>query len=265
MDKRLDVLIFEKMLAKSREAAKELIKNNQIFVDGKIISKPSAIISENVDITVIGDVLKYVSRGGLKLEKAINEFNISLNNKICMDIGASTGGFTDCMLQNDAKKVYAVDVGHSQLAPELSDDCRVINMEKTNIRALEKEKISDIIEFISVDVSFISLKLVLPKISEIISDEGEIVALIKPQFECGKTALNKNGILKNKSEHISVLKGIIAESRNNFAVKGLCFSPIKGGDGNVEYLVYLTKSGIDKQIDEKKIVEEAFKQLKGGL
>ncbi len=265
MDKRLDVLIYEKNLTKSREAAKELIKNNQISVDGKIISKPSAIVSENADIMVIGDVLNYVSRGGLKLEKAINEFNISLNNKICMDIGASTGGFTDCMLQNGAKKVYAVDVGHSQLVPELSDDFRVINMEKTNIRTLEKEKISDIIEFISVDVSFISLKLVLPKISEIISDEGEIVALIKPQFECGKASLNKNGILKNKSDHISVLKNVIAYIRNDFTVKGLCFSPIKGGDGNVEYLIYLTKSGIDRQIEEKIIVEEAFKELKGGL
>lgn len=265
MDKRLDILIYEKKLAKSREAAKELIKNNQIFVDGKIISKPSAIVSENTDTMVIGDVLKYVSRGGLKLEKAINEFNISLNNKICMDIGASTGGFTDCMLQNGARKVYAVDVGHSQLVPELSDDSRVINMEKTNIRTLEKEKISDIIEFISVDVSFISLKLVLPKLSEFISDEGEIVALIKPQFECGKAALSKNGILKNKNDHISILKKIITYIRNDFTVKGLCFSPIKGGDGNVEYLIYLTKSGIDRQIEEKIIVEEAFKELKGGL
>lgn len=265
MDKRLDILIFEKNLAKSREAAKELIKNNQISVHGRIISKPSALISESDDITVVGNVLKYVSRGGLKLEKAINEFDISLNNKICMDIGASTGGFTDCMLQNGAKKVYAVDVGHSQLVPELSNDFRVINMEKTNIRTLEKDKISDIIEFISIDVSFISLKLVLPKASELISDEGKIVALIKPQFECGKAALNKNGVLKNKNQHITVLKDIIAYIKNFLTVKGMCFSPIRGGDGNVEYLIYLTKSGINKQIDEKIIVEEAFIELKGGL
>lgn len=265
MNKRLDLLVAENNMVKSREMAKELIKKSKVTVDGKVITKPSAMISEESIIIITGEVLSYVGRGGLKLEQAISEFNLSFTDKVCMDIGASTGGFTDCMLQNGAKKVYAVDVGHDQLAEKLLNDRRVINLEKTNIRTFEKEQLNDIIDFISIDVSFISLKLVLPKVKELISQKGEVVALIKPQFEATKSQLNKKGILKDKNIHISILKDIISFCRSMFTVKGLCFSPIKGGDGNIEYLVHLSPEGENAHIDEGKAVSSAFEILKGGL
>ena len=262
MDKRLDILIFEKNLAKSREAAKELIKNNQISVHGRIISKPSALISESDDITVVGNVLKYVSRGGLKLEKAINEFDISLNNKICMDIGASTGGFTDCMLQNGAKKVYAVDVGTGQLHNSLRNDDRVINQENTNFRYIDTSIFTDDIDIITVDVSFISLKHILPKIVEISHNSTDIVALVKPQFEAGKENIGKKGIVKDKQVHLEVLNNLNNYIKiNNLNLINIAYSPIKGASGNIEYLTHLKITGSSNEINFKDLVNQAFEIL----
>ena len=264
MDKRLDFVLVEKKLAKSRERAKEMIKNEYVKVNGFTAAKPSQFISDESQITICGESLRYVGRGGLKLEKALDVFNIDLREKICADIGASTGGFTDCMLQNGAKMVYAVDVGHDQLDEKLINDNRVVNIEKTNIRDVNNDLFSEEIKFISIDVSFISLKLVLPKVKEILSESGEFVALIKPQFEAGKKDVGKNGIVKSNKIHIGVLAEICSFTNSFFAVKAVDFSPISGGDGNVEYLLYATAKGISKEIDIKAIVKNAFDSLKGG-
>lgn len=241
MKERLDILLVQQNIVSSREKAKALIASGNVCIEGKVVSKPSALYEQGIKIDVKeNDTLKYVSRGGFKLEKALEVFPISLQGKICMDIGASTGGFTDCMLQNGAMKVYAVDVGTNQLHESLRKDARVVPMEKTNIRYLTKEEVSHEILFASVDVSFISLTKILIAVKNLLHEEGEVVCLIKPQFEAGKDKLNKKGVVKDKNAHKAVLKEVLSYAINcGFIVAGIDYSPIKGPEGNIEYLVYL--------------------------
>lgn len=240
--KRLDIALVEMGFAQSRERAKSLIMSGIVFVNGQRSDKAGNTVAEDDIIEVKGNDLKYVSRGGLKLEKAIQNFPIELNNKVCMDIGASTGGFTDCMLQNGASKVFAIDVGRGQLAWKLRCDERVTNMERTNARNLTFEQIGQTVDFISIDVSFISLKLILPVAQRLLSENGEIVCLIKPQFEAGRDFVGKKGVVRDKNVHINVAKTIVEfASFIKLDVKGLTFSPVKGPEGNIEYLLYLKK------------------------
>ena len=241
---RLDVYLTEKGLAPSREKAKALIMAGVVFVDNQKCDKAGTVVKETQTVEVRGGELKYVSRGGLKLEKAMQEFFVQLDEKVCMDIGASTGGFTDCMLQNGAKKVFSVDVGYGQLAWKLRCDERVVNMERTNIRHVTMESIGEPLDFASVDVAFISLRLVLPVAYELLKDGGEVVALIKPQFEAGKEKVGKKGVVREQSTHVGVVRTIYDFCvEQGFSVLGLDFSPIKGPEGNIEYLIYLKKGG----------------------
>lgn len=255
---RIDTYLSEHGLVKSRELAKKLICSNGITVNGKIISKPSKEVSENDDIKIIAQMPRYVGRGGLKLEKALGCFNIRLNGLVCADIGASTGGFTDCMLQNGAKLVYSIDVGHDQLDEKLINDSRVINMEGTNIRNVTKESFEKSIDFVSADVSFISLTKVIPVISTILDDNGMAVMLIKPQFECGKADIGKNGIVRSSKVHLRVINEIAACcDGNGLGVHGIDHSPIQGGDGNIEFLIYVLKGKASKSFDFRSIVDNA--------
>lgn len=254
---RIDVVLVEKGLVESRSKAKEYINNGHIYIDNKQITKPSTKVdSYNETIEVRGEPIPYVGRGGLKLEKALKEFDITVADKIALDIGASTGGFTDCMLQFGAKKVYAIDVGQNQLSSKLRKDNRVVSMEKTNVRYMTEEDIKDKSQFVSIDVSFISLKLVLPVVERLTHSNADIVALIKPQFEAGKDKVGKNGIVKNKKIHLQVIKEIYGFCDEiGLYFQGLTFSPVKGGDGNREYLVHLSKNSannlnIDLLIDD---------------
>lgn len=241
---RLDIYLAENGLAPSREKAKALIMAGVVFVDNQKCDKAGTFVTPEQTVEVRGGELKYVSRGGLKLEKAMKEFAVSLDGKVCMDIGASTGGFTDCMLQNGAEKVFSVDVGYGQLAWKLRCDERVENMERTNIRYVTMEQIGQPLDFASVDVAFISLRLVLPVAYELLKDDGEVVALIKPQFEAGKEKVGKKGVVKEQSTHIEVVRAIYDFAKDlGFSVLGLDFSPIKGPEGNIEYLIYLKKGG----------------------
>ncbi|MEE3333925.1 MAG: TlyA family RNA methyltransferase [Ruminococcus sp.] len=243
MKKRLDILVFERGFAESREKAKAIIMSGEIYVDNQKADKCGQSYDENAQIEFRGKAPKYVSRGGLKLEKAIDNFNIDLNNKITMDIGASTGGFTDCMLQNGAAKVYSVDVGYGQLAWKLRQDDRVVNMERTNMRSVTREQVPDNIDFFSIDVSFISLRLLLPVARELLSDNAQAVCLIKPQFEAGKGKVGKKGVVRDPAVHIEVVKTIYDFCLDNgYSVLNLDFSPIKGPEGNIEYLIHLEKS-----------------------
>lgn len=262
---RIDSYLVENKIIKSRERAKEHIKNGDVTVNGKVVLKPSVDVSENADVKFIGTALKYVGRGGLKLEKAIETFGIDIGGRICMDIGASTGGFTDCMLQNGADYVYAVDVGHDQLDEKLCSDSRVCNMEKTNFNEIFSEKFDPYPCFFSVDVSFVSLKKIIPKLSDFMRERSSAVVLIKPQFEAGKSDIGKNGIVKDKKVHVRVLNEIIAFfSQNGLIVQKLDYSPICGGDGNIEYLSYVTRNnGTAAVNDVKSIVEKAFGTLGG--
>ena len=238
--KRLDVLLVEKGLAESREKAKAIIMSGIVYVDGEKEDKAGSNFPENANIEVRGKTLKYVSRGGLKLEKAMEVFPVELTDKVCMDVGASTGGFTDCMLMNGASKVYSVDVGYGQLAWKLRQDPRVVCMEKTNIRYVKPEDIDDFIEFASVDVSFISLSKVLPVLKELLVQGGEVVCLIKPQFEAGREKVGKKGVVRDKNVHVEVIKNVTSFTRETgFDVIGLDFSPVKGPEGNIEYLMYI--------------------------
>lgn len=252
MKKRIDLLLVDMGYFQSREQSRRHIMAGNVFVDNQKVDKAGTAVRIDAEIVVKGKQIPYVSRGGLKLEKAIGSFDINLDGKVCMDIGASTGGFTDCMLQNGARKVYSVDVGYGQLAWKLRQDERVVCMERQNIRHLEAEKLDEKPEFVSIDVSFISLRLVLPKAYELMADSGNIVALIKPQFEAGREKVGKKGVVREKSTHIEVIKYVsnIAIS-DGFKILGLDFSPIKGPEGNIEYLIYLEK--IDKLIDIGKI------------
>ncbi|MBQ7573550.1 MAG: TlyA family RNA methyltransferase [Clostridia bacterium] len=263
---RLDTLLVSKGLAKSRETAKALIMAGQVYIDNQKCDKAGLMVdADTVNPEVRGEKLKYVSRGGLKLEKAMQEFPITLDNKITMDIGASTGGFTDCMLQNGAKKVFAVDVGYGQFAWKLRQDERVVNMERTNIRYVTHDDIKDYIDFASIDVSFISLRLVLPVAKELLSDNGEVVALIKPQFEAGREKVGKKGVVRDINVHYEVVKNIIDFAKETgFYIGGLSFSPIKGPEGNIEYLVYLKKTKTDFDITDayiKEIVDKSHSVL----
>lgn len=262
---RLDVILFEKGLAQSRERAKSLIMSGVVFVDDERIDKAGATVFEDAKIEVRGNTLNYVSRGGLKLEKAMQLFPINLENKVCMDIGASTGGFTDCMIQNGAVKVFAVDVGYGQLAWKLRCDERVVNLERTNVRYLTPEQVGQAIDFISIDVSFISLKLVLPVAKSFLQENGKLVCLIKPQFEAGRENVGKKGVVRDKKVHIDVVNSIILFARElEFDVKGLTFSPVKGPEGNIEYLLYLKKGTGLSEIEEdagEKIVSASHNEL----
>lgn len=262
---RLDVAVFEQGYAPSREKAKAIIMAGQVYVNNQKVDKAGTEIKEDDVLEVRGNTLKYVSRGGLKLEKAMQQFPIKLDGKICMDVGASTGGFTDCMLMNGAVKVYSVDVGYGQLAWKLRCDERVVNLERTNFRYVTDEQIKDKIQFSSVDVSFISLKHILPNLNQLLADDGQAVCLIKPQFEAGKEKVGKKGVVREKSVHLEVVSNVIDMALNNgFSVQGLQFSPIKGPEGNIEYLIYLCKDNnpsVDKSVDPEKLVNESHEEL----
>ena len=267
MKERLDVFLVNRNLAESREKAKAIIMSGIVYVDGQKEDKAGTMFEDTVSVEVRGHTLAYVSRGGLKLEKAMTHFGVTLNGKICMDVGASTGGFTDCMLQNGAVKVYSVDVGHGQLAWKLRNDERVVCMEKTNIRYVTPEDIPDRIQFASIDVSFISLTKVLGPVKELLTEDGQIVCLIKPQFEAGREKVGKKGVVREKSTHLEVIESVIAFAKSiGFGILNLEFSPIKGPEGNIEYLLYLQnhpeladEKGVE--IDPKTIVEEAHNTL----
>lgn len=249
MKERLDVLLVKNGLAASREKAKAVIMAGSVFVDGQREDKAGTMIDEKAQITVKGNQLKYVSRGGLKLEKAMSHFDISPEGKVCMDVGASTGGFTDCMLQNGAVKVYSVDVGHGQLAWKLRNDERVVCMEKTNIRYVTPEDIAQPPSFISIDVSFISLTKVLGPVRELMEDEGDIVCLIKPQFEAGREKVGKKGVVRDPRVHEEVIEKVISFAHSiGFSSKELEFSPIKGPEGNIEYLLHLQKCPAEEAV-----------------
>ena len=243
MKKRLDVLLLEKGLAESREKAKAIIMSGIVYVEGEKEDKAGSTFPEEVNIEVRGKTLKYVSRGGLKLEKAMEVFPIDLAHKVCMDVGASTGGFTDCMLQNGAIKVYSVDVGHGQLAWSLRNDDRVVCMEKTNIRYVTPEDIDELVSFASVDVSFISLSKVLPPLRNLMTQEAECVCLIKPQFEAGREKVGKKGVVREKSTHMEVIEAVTGFTlESGFDLLGLDYSPVKGPEGNIEYLMHIRKT-----------------------
>ncbi len=261
---RLDVFLMENGYAESREKAKSMIMAGIVYVNNQKSDKAGNEVNEKDKIEIRGEKLKYVSRGGLKLEKAIIQFGINLENLICGDFGASTGGFTDCMLQNKAQKVYSVDVGYGQLAWSLRNNPAVINMERTNIRYLTKDDIKENLNFISVDVSFISLKLILPVVYNLLSESGECICLIKPQFEAGRDKVGKKGVVKDKSVHLEVVNEIILFSKKiGFKIKNLTYSPIRGPEGNMEYLLYISKSGDCNFSDElpHSVVNDAHLKL----
>lgn len=244
MKERLDILMLQRNLATSREKAKAIIMSGIVYVDGQKEDKAGSMFDEKVNIEVRGTTLKYVSRGGLKLEKAMDCFGVALQDKICMDVGSSTGGFTDCMLQNGAVKVYSVDVGHGQLDWKLRNDERVVCMEKTNIRyvTLEDERIDGPIDFASIDVSFISLTKVLPPVKNLLKEGAEVVCLIKPQFEAGREQVGKKGVVRDQKVHLQVIEMITEFATSiGFQLLHLDFSPIKGPEGNIEYLLHMRK------------------------
>ncbi|MBD5545303.1 MAG: TlyA family RNA methyltransferase [Lachnospiraceae bacterium] len=280
MKERLDVLLVKQGLAPSREKAKAILMAGQVFVDNQKEDKAGTMFDpDKVQIEVRGNTLKYVSRGGLKLEKAMKEFPIELSGRICMDIGASTGGFTDCMLQNGAAKVYAIDVGHGQLDWKLRNDERVICMEKTNFRYVTREQVPEEIDFASVDVSFISLTRILPAAKPLLKERGQMVCLIKPQFEAGREKVGKKGVVTDRKVHEEVIEKVADFGEAlGFSVIGLSFSPIKGPEGNIEYLLHLENTPSEQdafkedapieQIGEKKelifkVVEAAHESLSG--
>ena len=238
--KRLDVLLTERGLQESRQRAQAVIMSGEVFVNGQRVDKPGTAVAEDARIEVRGGTLAYVSRGGLKLEKAMAAFPIDLNGAVCADIGASTGGFTDCMLQNGASKVYAVDVGYNQLDWRLRTHPQVVCMERTNARYLTREQIPEELDFFSVDVSFISLNLILPALRPLMKEGGEAVCLVKPQFEAGKEKVGKHGVVRDPQVHLEVLEHFLGHAASaGFTVKDITFSPIKGPEGNIEYLGYL--------------------------
>lgn len=265
MKERLDVLLVSRGLAPSREKAKTMIMEGCVFVENEREDKAGSMFDTKAAIEVRGNTLKYVSRGGLKLEKAIVQFEIALEGSVCMDIGASTGGFTDCMLQNGAAKVYAVDVGYGQFAWKLRQDARVVCMEKTNIRYVTPDDISDRLDFASVDVSFISLTKVLEPARALLSERGQMVCLIKPQFEAGREKVGKKGVVRDAAVHEEVIEKILDFAvQTGFWVHGLAYSPIRGPEGNIEYLVHLEKRAIggrEETVDIHAVVEAAHGAL----
>ena len=254
---RIDVLLVEKGFFESREKAKASIMAGIVYVDNQKVDKAGEEVKEDAVIEVRGNACPYVSRGGLKLEKAVNNFGLILQDKICMDMGASTGGFTDCMLQNGAIKVYAVDVGYGQLDWKLRTDERVVCMERTNVRYLTENEVPDKLDFVSIDVSFISLTKVLPVAYNLTSENGEVVCLIKPQFEAGREQVGKKGVVRDSKVHQEVIEKVVNFSRElGFKIKNLSFSPIKGPEGNIEFLLYLSKIE-ENDIDVEAVVDSS--------
>lgn len=266
--KRLDCLLVEKGFCESREKAKAVIMSGIVYVENQKADKAGATYPGHAKIEVRGKTMPFASRGGYKLEKAINAFEIDLRDQICMDIGASTGGFTDCMLQNGAKKVYAVDVGYGQLAWKLRTDERVVNLERTNIRYIDSTLVPEEISFFSVDVSFISLCLVIPAVKPLLADGARAVCLIKPQFEAGRENVGKKGVVRDKKVHEEVVEKIVGfVQAQGFTVLGLDFSPIKGPEGNIEYLIYIEKSEMMREFERsnvQKVVKDSHDCLNGG-
>ena len=266
---RLDVLLVQQGLANSRELAKAYIMAGNVYVDGQKEDKAGTKVAVTARLEVKGNQMKYVSRGGYKLEKAMDVFGIRLDGKICLDIGASTGGFTDCMLQNGASKVYAIDVGYGQFAWKLRNDERVVCLEKTNVRYVTHEQVPDEGDFASIDVSFISLTKVLPAVLGVLGEKGQLVCLIKPQFEAGREKVGKNGVVRDSSVHREVIEMIVEYVRTHrLGILGLDFSPIKGPEGNIEYLIYLDKSRSGMHEDEVQarvdtVVAQSHKILSG--
>ncbi len=262
MKNRLDVILVERGFFPSREKAKASIMAGIVYVDGQKVDKAGTSVDEQADIFIKENICPYVSRGGLKLEKALEEFNFHLDKTVCVDIGASTGGFTDCMLQKGAEKVFAIDVGYGQLDWKLRNDNRVINMEKTNIRHLDLDTVDKDIDFISIDVSFISLKLVFPVASQLLGADGSIVCLVKPQFEAGREQVGKKGIVRDKDVHKEVIVNVIEYGKNNgLYAHGLTFSPVTGAKGNIEYLLYLKKTPAEQEIDVDGVVYSSHEEL----
>lgn len=265
MKERLDVLLVSKGLATSREKAKAVIMAGQVYVKGQKEDKAGSMFDSEAEIEVRGNTLKYVSRGGLKLEKAMECFGVEIEGKVCMDVGSSTGGFTDCMLQNKAVKVYSVDVGHGQLDWKLRNDPRVVCMEKTNIRYVTPEDIEEAPEFASIDVSFISLTKVLGPVRELLTPEGEIVSLIKPQFEAGREKVGKKGVVRDPAVHQEVINKVVAFAHSlGFETKALEYSPIKGPEGNIEYLLWMKKQE-ESSCQVPFSIEEVVKEAHGAL
>lgn len=266
MKDRIDNILVKKRYFDTRQKAKYAIENDCIYVNGELVKKSSKMFDDEDSIEVKGEVLPFVSRGGLKLDKAIKVFYLKLENKICVDIGASTGGFTDCILQNRAAKVYSIDVGHDQLDEKLKKDNRVVNLEGTNIKDINVEEFEKI-DFISIDVSFISLTNVLDKAYELLKENGEIVVLIKPQFEAGKEFINKNGVVKDKKVHKRVIEKVLLYSSSlGFKINDIDYSPIKGPAGNIEYIAYMSKYKDSMDLFEirekiKQVVEKSHKEL----
>ena len=263
---RLDVLLVEKGLQESRQKAQAAIMSGLVYVNRQKVDKPGTPVAEDAAVEVRGSALRYVSRGGLKLEKAMALWPISLAGAVCMDVGASTGGFTDCMLQNGAKKVYAVDVGYGQLAWKLRSDERVVCLERTNARYLSHENIPEEPDFSSVDVSFISLKLILPAIAGVLRPAGQVVCLIKPQFEAGREKVGKKGVVRDPAVHLEVLERFLCHAKESgFTVIDLTYSPIRGPEGNIEYLGFLEKGPWEERsFDLRTLVEQSHSALKEG-
>ena len=263
---RLDVLLVERGLQESRQKAQATVMSGLVFVEGKRVDKPGAQVQPEAAVEIRGNTLRYVSRGGLKLEKAMALWPIDLTGKICMDVGASTGGFTDCMLQNGASRVYAVDVGYGQLAWKLRSDARVVCLERTNARYLSREMIPEPPAFASIDVSFISLKLILPAVAAVLREGGQVACLIKPQFEAGKEKVGKKGVVRDPAVHLEVLEHFLVYAKeNNFTVYDITYSPIRGPEGNIEYLGYLgLGTGTERVPDLDALVEASHSALKEG-
>ncbi len=261
---RLDVLLVERGLQESRQKAQATIMSGLVFVNQQRVDKPGTAVLNDAEIEIRGNTLQYVSRGGLKLEKAMATFPVKLDGAICGDIGASTGGFTDCMLQNGATKVYSVDVGYGQLAWKLRSDDRVVCLERTNARYLTHEQIPDELDFASIDVSFISLKLILPAVCGILKEKGHVACLVKPQFEAGKEKVGKKGVVRDPAVHLEVLENFLQHAKDSgFTVLGLTYSPIRGPEGNIEYLGYLEKGDwVPCEFDLKALVDESHQVLK---
>ena len=263
---RLDQYLVQHGLIQSRERAKAMIMSGVVFVNEQKVDKAGEMIKEDAKVEVRGHDIGYVSRGGLKLEKAMQCFPLTPRGKVCMDIGASTGGFTDCMLQNGATKVYAVDVGYGQLDWKLRSDERVVCMERTNARYLDRDQIPDELDFASIDVSFISLKLILPAVHRVLKEGGHVACLIKPQFEAGREKVGKKGVVRDPAVHLEVLENFLRHAKgNNFTVLGITYSPIRGPEGNIEYLGYLKKGGeADCVPDLRALVDASHSALKEG-
>ncbi|MDD7538594.1 MAG: TlyA family RNA methyltransferase [Oscillospiraceae bacterium] len=260
---RLDVLLVERGLQETRQKAQATIMSGLVYVDGRKVDKAGTAVPDDARLEVRGSALRYVSRGGLKLEKAISAFRLSLDGALCADIGASTGGFTDCMLQNGAAKVYAVDVGYGQLDWKLRNDARVVCMERTNARYLDREQIPDELDFASVDVSFISLRLILPAVHKLLKAGGHVACLIKPQFEAGREKVGKKGVVRDPAVHLEVLEQFLQNAKESgFTVLDITYSPIRGPEGNIEYLGYL-ESGewVEKEFDLKALVAASHTDL----